>query len=222
MPPPITSSRRASPSSSSAEVESRMRGSSGRPGSRAAREPTAMIACSKRDRALAVRPSRPRPLCGSAKRAAARHAPATLALLRELREPAGRARCTTASLCARSFAKSSFGAPNSTPCVGEVARRLDHLAPRAAAPSTGCSRRSGRRRRAPGSARRARRACRGRRRGTPRCSRRARRRARARRRRQLAASRPCAYRISRRRSASSCDRRVVKRAASAPSITRWS
>ena len=49
--------------------------------------------------------------------------------------------------------------------------------PRAAAPSTGCSRRSGRRRRASASARPARPACRDRRRGRRRCSRRDRRRA---------------------------------------------
>ena len=48
MPPPITSIRLGLLRSSSAPVESTMRGSSGRNGSRTAWLPAAMIACSKR------------------------------------------------------------------------------------------------------------------------------------------------------------------------------
>ena len=47
IPPPITSSRSGTSGSSSAPVESTIRGSSGRSGSATACEPTAMIACSK-------------------------------------------------------------------------------------------------------------------------------------------------------------------------------
>ena len=47
MPPPMTSSRSGISSTSSAPVESMIRGSSGRNGSEAASEPDAMMQCSK-------------------------------------------------------------------------------------------------------------------------------------------------------------------------------
>ena len=88
IPPPITSRRRASPSTSSAEVESRMRGSSGRFGQRGVARARREDRGVERDPARAGRASPPRRSCGEASRAA----PVTTSTLRcfaSWREPAG-------------------------------------------------------------------------------------------------------------------------------------
>ena len=86
---------------------------------------------------------------------------------------------TTDSFQSRSASRSISGSPKRDAVRGRLLGLGDHLARRAAAPWTGCSRRSGRRRRASRSARRARSRGRGRRRGRRRCSRPGRRPARA-------------------------------------------
>ena len=56
MPPPITSRPPENSGSSSASVESMIRGSSGKPGNRIASEPAAMMHCSKRMRSEPLLP----------------------------------------------------------------------------------------------------------------------------------------------------------------------
>jgi hypothetical protein len=109
MPPPMTSSFFGIERSSSAPVESTMRGSSGRRGSFAACEPAAMIALWKR---MVFPPTSMR------FRSRNVPTPCTTWTLRTFAMPASPpvSLPTTLSLNARSLARSSFGSPNAIPC----------------------------------------------------------------------------------------------------------
>ncbi|CFU07712.1 Uncharacterised protein [Bordetella pertussis] len=108
-PPPITSRRRGISLSSSAPVESMMRGSSGRNGRRTGREPTAMTACLNATR----EPSDTARLCGPSKRPV----PVTTSTLRWRASPPRppHSLATSASLCARSLSRRMRGSLNSMP-----------------------------------------------------------------------------------------------------------
>ncbi len=185
----MTSSRSGMPLTSSAPVESTIRSSSGRNGSEDASEPAAMMQCSK---PTTVSPT----LIGVGARelAGAAH-DLDLALLGQRLQAAGEAP-DDAVLPGADLVDVDRGRLEADARLAELRRPRSGPSRRAAAPSTGCSRRSGRRRRAARRGRSARRSARGRRRGTPPCSRPGRRRARppgpARRRRGRAprASRP--------------------------------
>ena len=97
----------------------------------------------------------------------------------------------TPSLKPRSLSMSIFGAANVMPWSAERFDLVHHARPCAAAPSTGCSRRSGTRRRASRSARPAPSSCRGRRSGRRPSSRRGRRPAPASRIRRRPCRRSC-------------------------------
>jgi hypothetical protein len=109
MPPPITSSRSGTSSSSSAPVESTMRGSSGKPGSITDCEPAAMTACSK-----AISSPSTSSECGPVKRPV----PCTTRTLRPLAICASPpvSRSTVRCLKARTPSRSISGSPNFTPC----------------------------------------------------------------------------------------------------------
>ena len=171
MPPPMTSSRSGMPSTSSAPVESMIRSSSGRNGSDAASEPAAMMQCSK---PTTVSPTSI--VFGPVNSPVPRTTWTLRCLASDSRPPVSLP--TTPFFHSRTLSTSIFGASNVMPGLAELGG-LGH-APwrRAAAPWTGCSRRSGRRRRAARRGRSGRRSARGRRRGTPPCSRPGRRRAR--------------------------------------------
>ncbi len=150
MPPPTTSSRLQSSGSSSAPVESMMRGSSGKPGRRTDSDPAAMMHCLKSTRFGAVRRLQLQRMRADEFRLAAHHV--DLALLREQREAVGQfghdAILPGPQPLAGRFAVAR------TRCRRPPCRRHPRSPwPHAAAPSRGCSPRSGTRRPAPASAR---------------------------------------------------------------------
>ena len=115
MPPPITSRRFGMPASSSAPVESMMRGSSGMNGSFTASEPAAMMQLSKPMSCLP--PSDP--VTSMTRLPANLPMPRTTSTLRCLartvRPPVRR--LTTLSFQLRNLSMSSCGAPNEMPCA---------------------------------------------------------------------------------------------------------
>ncbi len=124
MPPPMTSILFGCVRSSSAPVESTMRGSSGRNGSRTDCEPAAMIAWSNFTTFFAPSGSATSRWCGSTNVPT----PVTTSTLRILAMPARPpvSLPTTLSLCARSFARSTLGARERHAEVGEVRGLVDH------------------------------------------------------------------------------------------------
>ena len=112
IPPPITSRRCGISSSASAAVESMMRGSSGLPGRRTAREPAARIACWK-----PIRVGPESVVTSTSWGETRRASPRTTFTPRRRASPASPSvsRCTTASLRARIFSRSKRGGPNSMP-----------------------------------------------------------------------------------------------------------
>ena len=144
-----------------------------------------MIACSKLDRLLAAVGPLDLELVRRGEPADALH-DRHLALLGEAGQPAGQA-LDHAVLPAAQLVEVDLGRGEGEAVRGHLLAPRRSPWRRAAAPWTGCSRRSGRPRRASASARPARPSCRDRRRGTRRCSRRARRPAPA----PRPGSRPC-------------------------------
>ena len=115
MPPPITSSRFGSDSSSSAPVESMIRGSSGTNGSFTLSEPAATMHCSKP--IFCVPP--PSAVTSTTFGATNRPLPCTTSTLRclaSIRRPLVSLR-TTPPFQPRSFARSICGAPKLMPCA---------------------------------------------------------------------------------------------------------
>ena len=164
-------------SSSSAPVESMMRGSSGKPGNRIDSEPAAMMQCAN---VTVLPPSSPVDLTACVARELRLAAQDShLALPGEPMSPSssGRRPCPSS----RAISRRRFSARRIRCRALTWRARLRSPSRRAAVPWTGCSRRSGRRRRGSASARRARPSARGPLRETRPCSHRVRRRSRRRR-----------------------------------------
>ena len=147
-------------------------------GSFTACEPAAMIALLEAHDLLAVRRCRSTSTsCGLDELADARAPPSTLRIFAIAARPPV-SLPTTLFLCARSLARSIFGAPNATPCVGQCARLVDDrgdVQQRLRRDAADVEADAAERRVALDQHRAS---CRGRRRGTRRCSRPGRRRAR--------------------------------------------
>ena len=130
MPPPMTSIRCGTRASSSADVESRMRGSSGMNGSRTTCEPAAMIACAKRTTFLAPVLSCPVPVVSSTSTWCASSnwpRPRTTSTLRAFAMPVSPVVSlpTTFSFQARSVARSTVGVAERDTVLGHRLRLVD-------------------------------------------------------------------------------------------------